>query len=880
MRGQLGPYEILAPIGAGGMGEVYRARDRRLNRVVAIKVLNASYLQRPDARSRFEREARAVAALHHPHICGLYDIGYDEEDDFHFLVMQYLDGDTLAARLTRGPLALGDALRYATEIAEAIDAAHQCGITHRDLKPSNIMLTKAGAVLLDFGLAKLTHSAEALDGLSGPTTTDVSREGVLAGTVRYMAPEVLDGKPADARSDLFSFGAVVYEMLAGRRAFTGDSEARVIAAILADDPPPLTTLRADVPPEFEAIVRTCLAKNPDERWQNAGDVAKQLERISTNWPGTATPADDPTPVRRPGADSPAERQGTPHVAKNRTQRLRRVAVGAAILSAVALALTATRSAWLPAPATAPAVFAVLPPANPTDDPVAEQLGDAIASVVSEHLHRVSGVKLVSREATAPYAAARTDVERITREVGTGLVFDLTVKKTEPAVEVGARLWHGAAKPALLDTTLTGDAVEVQRKLIEGITRALVDAGIGSRASSGGVVLKLPTIDVEAFKAYIEARAQLDGAENPGAIARAIDLLERAVAKDPKFVLAHAALTQALFARYEKEHDKQLLDRADRAARAALQLDPEASEAHAAFATVQNAFGKRDAAVTALHRAIDLQPDNDEAHRQLGEILAAQGNVDAGVGEIRAAVRLRPSFGHYYALGWVLLTRSRYAAALEAFEKATELRPNSGQAFEMLGATHQFLGRTDEAVGNYEHAIRVGPSAMAYSNLATLYFQVGAYDKALTAFLAATERNPNKATLYRGLGDVYVKLNRRNEAHAAYQKAVTMADADLAANPSDPFLVVLVALCEANLERRTDAERHASEALTLSPSNRDILFRVAKVYALTGNRTAALKALRGAIDLGYDRAVARRDPELASLRSLPEFETLLSDEVQR
>jgi serine/threonine protein kinase len=292
MRERLGPYEILAPLGAGGMGEVYRARDRRLDRIVAIKVLSAATSLRPEARLRFEREARAVASLNHPHICALHDIGHDDGVDF--LVMQYLEGETLASRLTRGALSISDAIRYGIDIAEAIDAAHRRGITHRDLKPSNIMLTKTGAVLLDFGLAKLRE----LPMPGSAATTDLTRDGVILGTVRYMAPEVLDGKEADARSDLFSFGAVVYEMVTGRRAFEGDSEARVISAIMAVDPPPMTSLRPDAPPALEAAVRTCLAKDPDDRWQDARDLVRQLQWIAESRP---YPSSSVTPIPLAGS---------------------------------------------------------------------------------------------------------------------------------------------------------------------------------------------------------------------------------------------------------------------------------------------------------------------------------------------------------------------------------------------------------------------------------------------------------------------------------------------------------------------------------------------------------------------------------------------------
>src|ERR1700674_3220157 len=241
---RLGPYEILSAIGAGGMGEVYRARDTRLDRIVAIKVLPAHLADKPDLRERFEREARTIASLNHPHICTLHDIGH--QDGIDFLVMEYLEGETLAQRLLKGPLPLEQAMQYAVEIADALDKAHRKGVTHRDLKPGNIMLTKLGSKLLDFGLAKLKQeTAPANITLSKlPTAKDnLTAQGTILGTLQYMAPEQLEGTEVDARTDIFALGAVVYEMAAGKKAFEGKSQASVIAAILEGDPPPMSSLQ-------------------------------------------------------------------------------------------------------------------------------------------------------------------------------------------------------------------------------------------------------------------------------------------------------------------------------------------------------------------------------------------------------------------------------------------------------------------------------------------------------------------------------------------------------------------------------------------------------------------------------------------------------------
>src|SRR5262245_18818977 len=286
---RLGPYEIVSPLGAGGMGEVYRARDTRLNRTIALKLLPSEFRDRPERRQRFHAEARAISSLNHPHICTLFDVG--EHDGVAFFVMEYLEGESLDDRLTRGPLPPKELLLYASQIADALDHAHRERLVHRDLKPSNVMLTASGAKLLDFGLVRSPAvDVTPLNSTISYQAERLTAEGSIVGTFHYMAPELLEDKETDARTEIFAFGTLLYEMATGRRAFGGNSQASVIASILKDDPPAISSTQAPqtFPAALDHVIRRCHAKNPDERWQSARDVLFELRWIAEH--GAATTA--------------------------------------------------------------------------------------------------------------------------------------------------------------------------------------------------------------------------------------------------------------------------------------------------------------------------------------------------------------------------------------------------------------------------------------------------------------------------------------------------------------------------------------------------------------------------------------------------------------
>jgi tetratricopeptide (TPR) repeat protein len=520
---------------------------------------------------------------------------------------------------------------------------------------------------------------------------------------------------------------------------------------------------------------------------------------------------------------------------------------------------------------------MLPHANPGRDPLADQFGLMLTSVVARNLRAVSGLKVIGRETTSRYATARMDLEPLSRDAGASYAIDLTVRQAAPTVDVLARMRRPGVSAPEWEAVLTGDAVDVLRKLLLQLSEVLARDGIRIRRGAETAALNnVPTASGELLLAYARARVLLDYREVAGNPQKAVDLLEGITQKDDRFTIARAALADALTFQYRVDRDSKLSDRAISEARKALQLDPDESAAHVAFGAVERELAHGDSAVTSLRRAIDLQPDNDDAYRLLGSVLAEQRNSrEDGIAKLQTAVQLRPSFQNYFALAFALYDASRFTAAIDAYQKASDVRPDNAQAHNMMGVSYQKAGEIRQAIGHYEHALRLAPSPSAQINLALAYYDAGEHDKTITLLQSAIELEPKKAPPYRALGDTYLKLNRRPDARAAYEKAIVLSNADIARNPRDAFATVLVATCEAKLGRHADAAGHAAEAIALRPTNREILFRAAKVYALTAKPSEALKTLQSAIERGLYPAEARRDPDLASLKGLPDFERVLS-----
>jgi tetratricopeptide (TPR) repeat protein/TolB-like protein len=868
---RLGVYEIGSLLGAGGMGEVYLGYDPRLARRVALKCLTSTEAGSPEGHARIMREARAVARLTHANIAGVYDVL--EEQGRTYIVMEYVEGVSLSAHIAGGPRPPVEVRALGRQLASALAAAHAHGVVHRDLKPANIQVMHDGSIkVLDFGVAKLASSlAHTVDATTGGPAADATVAG-NPGTPIYNAPEQLAGRPADVRSDIYSAGVVLFQVSTGRRPYLETSAVPLALAMNAAPAPEARSINPLVPIELSDTIARLLERNPDDRMQSARELEAALGAMS----GTASATRPVTGISRALLPRRWRRRLTPRI-------MWRLGAAAAALAVAAMVARAPLMSWLgwPRSSSVPArraVVAIMPVDNPSGEIRGDYLGTGIAELVAENFGSIPGLTVLPRSSTVPFRQRRDDSAALQRELGATHVIELTMRGIVPRLVVYARLRRPGAEAADWEQVIEGDVLVVEQTLLERLGRALERGVLPHRltATEWTRVRALPTSSATALQSYSEARALLDRADVPGNVDRAIELLTQATHSDPRFAAAYAALGDAQWARYQNvDRRPEVAAQATAAVMEALKINPDLAPVHYSLGNMQFQTGRYQEAFDSLRRGLAIQPDSDDSHRLLGRVMVARGDVDGGLAEIRKAIDVRPYWNNYYTLGYTLYMTGRYREAIDALTKTTELQPTFSNAYQMLGITYHMLGDLPQAIGNYEHAARLGPNAAAYANLALAYYAAGRYEQARNTYLEAIKRDERKATLRRDLGDVYTRLGRTAEAHAMYEKAIALAQDDLKVNPRDAKAVALIAVCEAKTGQRPAAERHAAEAVVLAPTDRDVRMNVAKAYVVVRNRSEGLRALQAAIALGYEPKMARDDDELELLRESSEFEKAIA-----
>ena len=724
----VGHYRILEKLGGGGMGVVYKALDTKLDRSVALKFLPPHLSMDEEAKARFIHEAKAASALDHVNIGYIHEI--DETDDGQlFIAMAFYAGETLKKKITRGPLPIDEALDYAVQIAEGLGRAHEAGIIHRDIKPANVMVTEEGLVkIVDFGLAKMAD-------------VSLTQTGTTLGTVAYMSPEQAQGEAVDQRTDLWSLGVVLYELLTGERPFRGDYAEAIIYAIRHDEPEPITALRPEVPEDLARIVENLLRKDREARYASAEALLADLQAIKQ---GEA-----------------AEKQAVAPVASGSSSRNRVWIYGGGALVVLVLAAFIASQLFSGGSRSIDSI-AVLPLANLSGDPKQEYFSDGMTDALIENLGQIEALRVISRTSVMPY---KTDPKPL-REVGRALdvagVVEGTVKSSGDLIEVTVRLYDAATEERLwsgrferkLENVLT-----LQREVALAIAREIE---IQLKPQEQERLEEAKTVDPEVYELYLWGR-NLSYKRTLESLSQAITYFEQAIAKDADFAPAHASLVVPYFMLgasgtlpLEEARSK-----ARQAAEQALALNESLSDAHVAMGVILSMYDwDWSGAERVLKRAISLNPNNTEAIHEYGIYLIRTGKPEEGLNEMKRLLALDPlSPVARRSVAWAYFRNRQYDEAIEYSLRLLDFDP--GYAHMYLGAAYLLKGRYEDAIAalEREEVASTGTGFLALGYLGNAYALSGKRDKAL-ALIEQLEEQPNLATL---VAEIYTGLGQHDEA---------------------------------------------------------------------------------------------------------------------
>ena len=724
-------YRILERLGRGGMGVVYKAEDTTLGRQVALKFLPEEWSKDRQALERFKREARAAAALNHPNICTIYEVG--EHEGQPFLVMELLEGETLEQRVSARPLKVDEILELAISIAMALEAAHAKGIVHRDIKPANIFVTQEGGVkILDFGLAKVAR-AGGLSTVGGMSTGSLTAPGVVAGTVQYMSPEQALGEPVDARTDLFSFGSALYEMATGRVPFAGSTLGETLAHILHSEPEAMGHFNSEVPAELERITGKCLEKKRQERYQTAKELRIDLQRLRRG-----------TESGRVGAGLALPKRGRPGVPLRTRGMVATVGAAVILVAAVLIArnVGGLRDRLL-GPVGPPRIesLAVLPLENLMGDPQQEYFVDGMTEELIAHISQVSALRVISRTSVMQYKGTKKLLPQIARELKVDGVIEGSVLRSGDRVRVTAQLIQAATDTHLWARSYERDLRDVLT-LQDEVARAIAgEVRVKLTPQEQTRLARARPVNPETHEAYLKAMFYLYK-KTPEGFAKGLALLRQAIEKDPADPLPYAGLALAYPIIYHglggTIPPREGFPRARAAALKALELDENSAQAHLALAVIKLYFDwDWTGADKEFKRALELNPNLPEAHAHYGWYFQLFGRFEEGLAEGKKAVELDPLTSVYTAwVGWMYLNAHQDDKAISEARKALELDPDSPDALLVLGAAYGEKNMFEQAIAAHQKMAAVNPDYKL--TLAETYLGAGRKDDALK-LVAETER---------------------------------------------------------------------------------------------------------------------------------------------
>ena len=795
-------YKILEKIGEGGMGVVYKAEDTKLLRVVALKFLGEQFAFDEEAKARFFREARAASALNHQNIITIYEI--DEFGGKCFISMEFVEGKSIKGLIGQEPISVKKALNIVMQVAEGLKAAHEKGIVHRDLKSDNIMLTPDGKVkIADFGLAELKGAPS--------LTSQVS----IMGTLPYASPEQLQGITADERTDVFSFGVVLYEMITGRLPFWSEYEQATIYSILNEDPDPVTKLNKEIPTELEKIIGKALEKRAERRYQSMVEILADLRKVGEEY--------------EPGA-----RRKAPTI-----------------------------------PSLAVLYFENLGESRGDDYFAAGMTEDIITD-----LSKIDKIKVLSRSDVVPYRGKTVSVKEIGKNLNVDYILEGSIRKADSRLRITAQLTRASdgfhVWAERFDRELK-DVFEVQSDVSQNVASALK---IKLTVSQIERIEKKPTISIKAYDYYLRGRDYYWrlGKED---LEIAIQMYKKALEVDPQYALAYAGLADVYVYKYEAYYDRSvhLLNQAEEASKRALALDYDLPEAHRALGRVYQEKKNYQESISEFKKAIELKPDYFEAYRALGWIYEEMGNCDEAIACTEKALEIRPSDREsYLLLGIAYLDKKEYQQAEKMFFNALEVAPDYATAYYYIGNTYQKQGKFDQALEMYQKCIKAGGDPNVYLDMGWIYLFKGDFEKANTSFKKCIELGCFEFIANYYLGLAFKVQGKKKEAQDYYNHSIELSNKLLEDDPENPYVHSTLGLAYTSLGEEEKGRQHGEYAVSLDPENGAVLYDLARIYALQNNPDKAIQSLQIALDkwMSPSPLEAKLDPHFESLQKHPSF----------
>ena len=834
----LGHYRVRDLIGVGGMGVVYRAFDERLNRDVAVKVLQPNASLDDGRRKRFRKEALLLSSVNHPNIASIFD--FDTHDGVDFIVMELIPGVRLSERIIAGPLSESEASYLAQQILSALREAHSHGIVHQDLKPGNVIVGSDQRLkVLDFGLAKVFESADSA------ATESLPQFDERGGTLPYMAPELLRGHAADPRADIWSFGVVLYEMVSGNRPFRGHTTFEISSAILGSDPPKLP---GTVSSGFNALVSRCLIKEPGGRFQTAGEAAAALESCN------------------------AEHQG------RRIFGYRTMVMALGLLAIIAFGFGYWKmkergeKPFLPHTKQ----LAILPLSDSTESPEVAAFGAGLDDTLTTRLTELTRThNLQVIPASEIRSKKVTTLQQASQEFGVNLGLELGVHRSGELIRVNYILVDAKTHGQLRGDTITAaasDPFTLEDRVADSVVKAL---DLELEPQERNALSDHGTLRPAAYDFYLQGKGYLKDYQKPESIDSAISVFTKALEQDPEYGLAHAGLGEAFWGKYRQTHDASYIEKAETECNLANQHKPSA-EGFICLGLVANGTGKYEASARSFEDAITLDPTSDDAMVGAASAYESLGKRKEAEQTYRRAIALRPQYWRNYgSLGTFYFRHGQYPEAAEMFSQVIALAPDSFRGYSNLGGTKILQGQYTEAVTALQRSIEIRQTGSALSNLGTAYFNLRQFDAAARSFNEAIDFDKDNYTLWGNLGAAYYYGNHRAESVKIYERAIDLTAKHLVVNPQDSNALSDIAGFYSMIDRRDDALAAIQKAQKLAPDDPEVLFNAALVYNQLGDQRRAKILLGKSLDAGYSRTEIRDTPSLDNLRTDAQFQQIIA-----